>query len=116
MPNIDDYISRGFSRPMAEYFASGRRKILSVVPEDDNTLLLGFDNGELRRLDVKPLICPGSVFAFLADPTAFRRVYLDEKAAVSWDIDPETDSLLVWSNKLDLDPDTCYVDSVPVYC
>ena len=116
MPNIDDYISRGFSRPMAEYFASGRRKILSVVPEDDSTLLLGFDNGELRRLDVKPLISPGSVFAFLADPAAFRRVYLDENAAVSWDIDPETDSLLVWSNKLDLDPDTCYVDSVPVYC
>ena len=116
MPSIDEYISRGFSRPMAEYFASGRRKILSVVPEDDSTLLLGFDNGELRRLDVKPLICPGSVFAFLADPAAFRRVYLDENAAVSWDIDPETDSLLVWSNKVDLDPDGCYVDSVPVNC
>ena len=101
---------------MAEYFASGRRKILSVVPEDDSTLLLGFDNGELRRLDVKPLISPGSVFAFLADPAAFRRVYLDENAAVSWDIDPETDSLLVWSNKVDVDPDGCYVDSAPVNC
>ena len=57
-----------------------------------------------------------AVMLFALSAAAFRRVYLDENAAVSWDIDPETDSLLVWSNKLDLDPDACYVDSVPVYC
>lgn len=99
---------------MAEYFASGRRRILTVEPESDGTLLLRFDSGEIRRLDVKPLISSESVFGFLADPSAFRRVYLDENAVVSWDKDPEVDSTLIWSNKLDLDPDVCYVDSVPV--
>ncbi len=43
--NIDFYISKGFDMKTAEYFASGRKKILSVVPNPDFTLTLLFDNG-----------------------------------------------------------------------
>ncbi len=63
---------------------------------------------------MKSAIQPGTVFAFLADPSNFDRVYLDENKCVSWDIDPDIDSTKVWSNKVDLSPDTCYLDSVPV--
>lgn len=38
----------------ADYFAYGRRIIRSVQP--DYTLLLRFDNGECRRLDMNPVI------------------------------------------------------------
>ena len=33
---------------------------------------------------------------------------------IAWDIDPNIDSHQVWNNKVDLCPDTCYIDSVPL--
>lgn len=114
MRSIEYYLEKGFDRRTAAYFAAGRRTIVSVAPGTDFTVLLRFDNGENRVLDMKPSIQPGTVFAFLADPANFGRVYLDKTKCVSWDIDPNVDSEKVWSNKVDLCPDTCYMDSVPV--
>ena len=108
------YLSKGFVRPMAEYFASGRKRITSVSPNDDFTLTLGFDNGETRVLDCKPFLEEGTVFAPFLRLENFRRVYLDGDHCVAWDIDPAIDSEAVWSNKVDLSPDSCYVDSVPL--
>lgn len=45
---------------------------------------------------------------------SFRRVYVDDTHCVAWDIDPDVDSEQVWSNKVDLCPDSCYLDSVPI--
>ena len=114
MKSVEYYLARGFDRRTAEYFAAGRRTIVKATPERDFTILLDFDNGERRRLDMKPDIKPGTVFSFLSDPTAFLRAYLDESRCVCWDKDPAVDSSKVWSNKVDLSPDTCYLDSVPV--
>ncbi len=111
---VDWYLQQGFNQKTAEYFAGGRRHITSVVANDDMTLTLTFDNGECRAFDVAPLIESGTVFAFLADATNFRRVYLDDQHCVSWDIDPTVDSNKVWSNKVDLCSDTCYMDSIPI--
>jgi len=111
---INHYLAKGFDRPMAEYFASGRKKIVAVHPNDNFTLTLTFDNGEQRILDCKPLLKPGTVFDSFRDFDNFKRVYLDDSNCVSWDIDPNVDSEVVWNNKVDLCPDTCYVDSVPV--
>lgn len=111
--SVEYYISKGFDRKMAEYFASGRKRIVAVTPNDDYTLTLRFDNGEMRIFDVAPILQPNTVFAPLRNLNDFRRVYLDEDHAVSWDIDPSIDSTRVWSNKIDLCPDTCYVDSRP---
>lgn len=47
-------------------------------------------------------------------PENFRQVYLDGQHCVAWDIDPSVDSEKVWSNKVDLCPDSCYIDSVPL--
>lgn len=108
------YLAKGFDRAMAEYFASGRRRLIAVSPNPDFTLTLTFDNGEIRLYDCKPHIRPNTVFASLSDLSCFNRVYLDEYHCVAWDIDPTVDSQVEWSNKVDLCPDTCYVDSRPI--
>lgn len=112
--SVDYYLSRGCDQKMAEYFAAGRRHITGVVPNDNYTLTLTFDNGEKRLYNAAPLLQAGTVFAPFRELENFRRVYLDESNCVSWDIDPTVDSSVVWSNKVDLCPDSCYVDSVPL--
>ena len=83
MPNtVDFYLSKGFDRPMAEYFARGRKRLAAVAPQHDFTLLLTYEDGEQRVYDMKPLL--------------------------------EKDSSVVWNNKVDICPDGCYVDSVPL--
>lgn len=111
---VEDYLSMGFDQAAAEYYASGRKKILEVIPNDDFTLTLRFDNGELRLFDVSPFLKKGTVFETFADIKNFRRVFLDEQHCVAWDIDPTVDSDKVWSNRVDLCPDCCYIDSVPI--
>ena len=110
----EHFLSKGFDLPTAKYYANGRRKIVSVTPNDDFTLTLGFDNGEHRLLDVKPLLVKGTAFEPLCDIANFKRVYLDAQHCVSWDIDPTVDSETVWNNKVDLCPDSCYINSVPM--
>lgn len=111
--SVEYYRAKGFDEKAAAYFSSGRRKITSVIPREDFTLVLHFDNGEARLYDVRPLLQPGTVFAPFRQWENFRRVYLDEDSCVCWDIDPAVDSHTVWSNKVDLCPDSCYLDSVP---
>jgi len=112
--SVEYYLSKGFDQRMAEYFSAGRRRITGVIPNDNFTLTLTFDNGERRIYDAAALLQAGTVFAPFRDLDNFRRVYLDESHCVSWDIDPTVDSNVVWSNKVDLSPDNCYVDSRPV--
>lgn len=92
---VEYYLSKGFDRKTAEYFASGKKKITGVVPNNDFTLTISFDNGENKLEN-------------------FRRVYVDDTNCITWDIDPNIDSDKVWSNKVDLCTDGCYIDSVPV--
>lgn len=112
--NIDYYLSKGFDRKMAEYFAGGRKKITGVTANDDFTLTISFDNGETRLYNAAPLLQKGTVFEPFADIKNFRRVYVDDTHCIAWDIDPTIDSGKVWNNKVDLCPDSCYVDSVPL--
>ncbi len=110
--SVEYYLSKGYDRKMAEYFASGRKRITKVIPRNDFTLLLSFDNGETRLYDAGPLLQAGTVFAPFREWDNFRRVYLDEDHSVCWDIDPNIDSNEVWNNKVDLCPDSCYVETV----
>ena len=112
--SIEYYLSKGFDRKTAEYYAGGRKRIVGVVPNDDFTLTISFDNGEKRLYNVAPLLKPNTVFEPFADINNFRRVYVDDTHCISWDIDPNIDSEKVWNNKVDLSPDTCYIDSVPI--
>lgn len=112
--SVEYYLSKGFEPQMAKYFASGRKQIVQVVPQKDFTLMLTFDDGKERIYDVRPLLREGTVFAPFREWKRFQKVYLDENHCVSWDIDPNVDSTKIWSNKVDLCPDSCYVDSTPV--
>ena len=112
--NVEWYLAHGFDRPMAEYFAAGRRRIISVKPNRDFTLTLGFDNGETRLYDCKAFLKPNTVFEPFMRYENFSRVYLDDLHSVCWDIDPEIDSNVNWNNKVDLSPDSCYVESRPI--
>lgn len=111
---MESYLAKGFDRRTAEYFAAGRKRILSVRANDDYTLELVFDGQERRTLDCKPFLREGTVFAPFLELENFRRVYLDDCHCVAWDIDPAIDSETVLSNKVDLSPDTCYLDSIPL--
>lgn len=112
--SVEYYLSIGCDRATAEYFASGRKKIISVRPNGDFTLTLDFDNGERRIYDCKPLLQKGTAFEPFMRYENFKRVFLDEAHSVAWDIDPDIDSNEVWNNRVDLCPDSCYIDSIPV--
>ena len=112
--SVEYYLSKGYDRKMAEYFAAGRRTITGVVANDDFTLTISFDNGERRLLDAAPFLKPATVFEPFMQLENFRRVYVDDCHSIAWDVDPNVDSNIVWNNKVDLCPDTCYVDSVPL--
>ena len=45
---VEYYLSKGFDRKAAEYFAGGKKKIVGVVANRDFTLTIRFDNGEKR--------------------------------------------------------------------
>ena len=110
---VDFYLSKGFDSKMANYFASGRKKITSVKANEDYTLLLTFDNSEKRLFDMKPYLKKGTVFEQFLNFDDFKRVYLDDSNCVSWDKDPKINSEIEWNNKVDLSSDVCYVDSKP---
>ena len=108
------YLAKGFSKEMAEYYASGIKRPVAVVAQDDFTLLITFDNGEVRQLDVKHFVFSETTFESFRESKNFGRVYIDEYGSVCWDIDPNVDSSMVWNNKIDLCPDYCYVGSTLV--
>lgn len=114
MPNsVDYYLAKGFDLKAAEYFANGKKIITAVVPNSDFTLTISFNNGEKRLYDMHPFLKKGTVFEPFMNFENFCRVYVDDAHAVAWDIDPNVDSNIVWNNKVDLCPDSCYIDSVP---
>ncbi len=111
--SVDFYLSKGFDSKMAHYFASGRKKITAVKPNEDFTLLLTFDNAEKRIFDMKPLLKKNTVFEQFLNYTDFKNVYLDDSNNVCWDKNPNIDSEIEWNNKVDISGDVCYVDSKP---
>ena len=92
------------------YFKNGQRTILDVKGNDDFTLTILFDNGEVRRYNMNKSIHK-KVFAPFRDINRFKQVYIDNKGCVAWDIDPNVDSEKIWSNRVDLCPDACYIYS-----
>lgn len=111
---IEYYLSKGFDRKTAEYFAGGRKKSLMLLRT--TTLLSRFVliTGKNVCMICVLSLKKGTVFETLAKMENFRRVYVDNTHCIAWDIDPNVDSSKVWNNKVDLSPDGCYLDSVPL--
>ena len=72
-------------------------KVLSAIANDDFTLDLKFDDGSVRRFDVKPYLEYG-VFKELQDPSYFKKV------AVAFGTGQ-------WPNEQDISPETLYLES-----
>ena len=112
MPNtVSYYLSKGFDEKAAKYFASGRKKPVSVTAENHSRLVITFDNNEKRLLDMSSFIKKGTVYSLLKDEKIFNRCYIDSNGSVCWDKDPKIDSEKVWSNKIDIGADSCYLES-----
>ena len=111
--NFDFYISKGFDKQFAEYFAAGRKRLTDVIPNENFTLILTYDNNDKRLFDMKPIIQKGGVFTHFKELDNFNRVYIDDCNNIAWDIDPNIDSNIIWNNKVDLSSDSCYIDSIP---
>ncbi|MCR4948781.1 MAG: DUF2442 domain-containing protein [Treponema sp.] len=108
---VEYYLSKGFDKKAAIYFASGRKKPVNVIPKDSFNLIITFDNNEKRILDISPYIQKENVYNILSDKSVFMRCYIDNEGSVCWDKDPNVDSSKVWSNKIDIGADTCYLES-----
>ncbi len=74
------------------------KSITKVIPGDDFTLILQFESGEVRFIDMKPFI-GGEVWAELQDPEMFNTVRIDDFGG------------LEWGNGLSYCPDSAFMDS-----
>ena len=96
-------------KEVKEYFASGRRTIKKIVPNEDYSLTLSFDNGEVRIYKMNDMLY--GIFEVLKDKTKFKQVFLDENGNIAWDIDENIDSKTHWNNRIDLCTDSVYLNS-----
>jgi len=77
--------------------------ITKAIPQKDFTLILLFESGELRILDMKPCIGGEGVWAQLRDWAVFSKVEVQEDFGG-----------LVWTDELDYCPDSAFMDSQPL--
>ncbi len=96
---------------VTEYLKSGVKKIVKVIPGEDYSLKVFFDNGEIRMYDMKDMLF--GVFEILKDEKKFREVFIDGSGNIAWDKDKNVDSNIEWNNRIDLCKDSVYMDSVP---
>lgn len=75
-------------------------RVTAVTPLEGHALLLQFNNGDRRRMDVSPYLAY-AVFERLREPAFFALVQTDL-------------GTVNWPGGIDLDPDSVYLESVPV--
>jgi Protein of unknown function (DUF2442) len=75
-------------------------RVTAVTPMPGHSLLLQFNNGEQRLMDVRPYLAY-PVFERLRQPEFFALVQADH-------------GTVSWPSGIDLDPDSVYLESVPV--
>lgn len=71
-------------------------KVIAVKPEDDFLLVIKFDDGKVKRFDVKPYLEKG-VFKELKDRDYFRNVHV-------------TFDTVQWEHEQDISPETLYIE------
>lgn len=75
-----------------------RPRAINVIPEEDYTLTIEFDNGELKLFDVKPYL-NYKIFQELKDLNKFKKVKISGLS-------------IKWSNGADICPDELYNNSI----
>ena len=100
------------AKKVKKYFEKGGREIIKVDPNDDYSLRVNFDNGEVRIYDMSYNLY--GVFEVLKDKNKFKEVFIDEFGNIAWERDKNIDSQKEWNNKIDICKDSVYLDSKPV--
>ncbi len=98
-------------KKVKEYFERGNRRIIKVVPNDDYSLTVIFDNDEARIYDMSNNLY--GVFEVLKDKTIFNQVFIDEFGNIAWEREQNVGSGKTWSNKIEICKDSVYMDSKP---
>lgn len=80
------------------YHASDLIRVVSVKPIDNYKLIVGFTTGEKKLYDVSPLLAY-PIFAELKNESFFKTAKVDY-------------GTVIWSDDIDLCPDSLYTDSV----
>ena len=75
-------------------------KVLSAIANDDFTLDLRFEDGSVRKFDVKPYLEYG-IFKELKDQSYFKKV------GVAF-------GTVQWPNEQDISPETLYLESTVI--
>jgi hypothetical protein len=84
-------------------------EMVAVIPRAEHTVRIVFADGEVRDVDITPLL-DTPAFSSLRDPAMFERVAVDEQTGTT-----------TWPGDVDLDPDVIYAaldlgpDKVQVY-
>ncbi len=98
-------------KKVKEYFEKGDRKIVKVVPNDDYSLTVTFDNNEVGIYDMSNNLY--GVFEFLKDKNTFKKVFIDEFGNIAWEREQKVVSGKPWSNRIEICKDSVYMDSKP---
>ena len=105
-------ITREMPSQVKEYFKSGRKKIVKVIPNEDYSLTVYFNNDEVKIYNMSESLF--GVFEVLKDKEKFNEVFIDEHGNIAWDIDKNIDSSIHWNNRIDLCKDSVYMESIPI--
>jgi hypothetical protein len=71
-------------------------EMVAVITRADNTVRVVFADGEVRDVDITPLL-DTPAFSPLRDPAVFEQVKVDEQTGT-----------IAWPGDVDLDPDVIY--------
>ncbi len=75
-------------------------QVHQAVPTDDFEVYAYMNDGSVRRIDMKPLLRPGTVFEPLRDIDTFKRLLTVMNGTVAWDVGGERDETAC----IDIDP------------
>lgn len=78
-------------------------KIANVVPLSNMQLLVFFENGVIKKFDVKPIIKDFPEFAVLKEPAMFQMVKVEPRGyGVSWNEDLDCSEGELWENGIEV--------------
>lgn len=81
--------------------------VVQVIPDENYTVYTYFNDGSVRKADIKSIIAKGDIFARLADECLFRECLTVMNGVVAWDVTGTRDAVQC----IDLAPCTMYADS-----
>lgn len=84
--------------------------VVQAVPGPDSTVYAYFSSGEIRLVDIKPLIARDGIFSPLSDDSFFRDRLTVMNDTVAWDVSGKRDP----TSCIDLDPIEIYEKSQAV--